>query len=388
MTYLRTLSTRSLGAAIVCLLAIVAAGAAARIGLAGSSPAPPPKPLDEAIHDALTAPAPAGLTARITFTNHLLPASALPGQAASALLAGASGRLWMRNDGTGRIELQADPGDVQVVWGDRRLSVYDASSDTVYRASLPGAVGQDRAASGDQPPTLAEVDRTLAQIGLHWGLGEAAPTDVGGRPAYSVDGSPKADGGLLGVVQVAWDAANGTPLRLGVVAKGHTVPVLGLELHDVAYAPVDARDVALAPPPSATVVDLDTSATSHAGRPPVEGVAAVQSAVGFPLAAPDTLAGLPRVGVKLVGDDTALVVYRRGLDVVAVAEGKAGNASTSSGPLGALRALPDVAIGGATGHELATQLGTVLEWTSGGIDRVLVGTLEPGAAEDAARSLS
>ena len=388
MTHLRTLSTRSLVAGVACLLAIVAAGTAARIGLAGSSPASPPKPLDEAIHDALATPAPTGLTARITFTNDLFPASALPGQAASPLLTDASGRLWVRNDGSGRIELQADQGDVQVVWGHRRLSVYDASSDTVYRASLPGAVGPDRAASGDQPPTLADVDRALAEIGLRWGLGQAAPTDVGGRPAYSVDGSPKADGGLLGVVQVAWDAANGTPLRLGVVAKRHTVPVLGLELHDVAYAPVDARDVALAPPPSATVVDLDTSATSHAGRPPVEGVAAVQGAVRFPLAAPDTLAGLPRVGVRLVGDDTALVVYRRGLDVVAVAEGEAGNASTSPGPLGALHALPEVAIGGAKGHELATQLGTVLEWSSAGIDRVLVGTLEPGTAEDAARRLS
>ncbi len=50
----------------------------------------------------------------------------------SALMSGASGRLWVTNDGRGRLELQSDAGDAQIVWNDDEVTVYDASSNTVY----------------------------------------------------------------------------------------------------------------------------------------------------------------------------------------------------------------------------------------------------------------
>jgi hypothetical protein len=46
-----------------------------------------------------------------------------------------------------------------------------------------------------------------------------------------------------------------------------------------------------------------------------------------------------------------------------------------------------VTIDGVTGHELATQLGTVLTWDRSGVSYVLAGSLPPAAAEAAARSL-
>ena len=49
--------------------------------------------------------------------------------------------------------------------------------------------------------------------------------------------------------------------------------------------------------------------------------------------------------------------------------------------------LPTVSIGSATARELATQLGTVLEWQQGGTSFVLAGSLPPAAAESAAREL-
>ena len=42
---------------------------------------------------------------------------------------------------------------------------------------------------------------------------------------------------------------------------------------------------------------------------------------------------------------------------------------------------------GLTAHELATQLGTVLDWQSGGASFVLAGSLPPAAAEAAARAV-
>ncbi len=48
----------------------------------------------------------------------------------------------------------------------------------------------------------------------------AIPSDVAGQPAYTVQVSPKHDGGLLGDVQLAWDAVKGVPLRFAIYADG------------------------------------------------------------------------------------------------------------------------------------------------------------------------
>jgi hypothetical protein len=373
---------------VVAVALLAPAGTAAAVGVdlaGGATTDPAAKPLDQAIHDAVAAPRPDGLTARVTFTNNLFPSGALAGQAGSALVSGASGRLWIRHDGSGRIELQSDAGDVQVVWSPTQVSVYDASSNTVYRAALPAPpAGSDAAAGGQGAPTPAQIDQALADVGAHWALQGATPTDVGGRPAYAVSASPAGEGGLLGSLRLAWDAVNGTPLTLGVTAKGETSPALELGLRDVSYGPVAAGDVDLSPPPSANVVDLGTPVAAGDDGTPVDGLAAVQQAAGFAIAAPDTLDGIPRQGVRLVGGDTVLVLYGRGPGSLVVVERKADRTS-SQGPFGAL---PEVRLGASTARELATQLGTALTWQAGGIDYVLAGSVEPPEAEQAARSLA
>src|SRR3954470_4894257 len=66
MKHLRTLSTRSLIVLVVAAAAALCAALAVAAG--GGGPTPAPKPLDRAIHDALRTP-PAGITARVEFTN-------------------------------------------------------------------------------------------------------------------------------------------------------------------------------------------------------------------------------------------------------------------------------------------------------------------------------
>src|SRR5436305_12721629 len=149
MRIFRTLSTSRLlllVSVVVVLAAAVAAIAVAASG--GSGPTPPPKPLAQALHDSLAAPEPAGVTARIKFVNKLFPSGAITGQVGSALMSGASGRLWATNDGRGRLELQSNAGDVQVVWNHDLVTVFDASSNTVYEAKLPSQ-SSDTAAAKD-----------------------------------------------------------------------------------------------------------------------------------------------------------------------------------------------------------------------------------------------
>src|SRR5438270_2021660 len=141
VSFLRTLGTRRLVVVMVALAAAAGGGAAIAVAAGGGGPTPPAKSLDRAIHDALAAGAPDGITARVKFTNKLFPSGALLGNAGSALMSGASGRLWVTNDGRGRIELQSDAGDVEIVWDSSKVTVFDASSNTVYHFALPAKAG-------------------------------------------------------------------------------------------------------------------------------------------------------------------------------------------------------------------------------------------------------
>jgi outer membrane lipoprotein-sorting protein len=391
MRFLRTASTRRLILVIVVVFALAAGGTAIAVAARGGGPTPPSKPLDQAIHDALAAPNPAGITARIKFTNKLFPSGALLGTAGSALMSGASGRLWATDNGLGRIELQSDAGDVEVVWNQSTISVYDASSNTVYRAALPAQkTGGSSSSDNGAPPALSDIDTLLGKLGAHATVSAAQPTDIAGRPAYIVSLSPKHDGGLLASARLAWDAERGVPLRVAIFSQGSSSPVLELTVTQISYGSVPASDVDIKPPAGAKVVDLgspaqDTSGSSEAA--PVTGLAAVQAAAGFPVTAPATLVGLPRQDVRLVGgtaSKTALVVYGQGLGAIVVVERKADTQQPSGGPSASL---PTVSLDGVTAHELATQLGTVVEWQRGGTSFVLAGSLPSAAAEAAARQL-
>jgi hypothetical protein len=129
------------------------------------------------------------------------------------------------------------------------------------------------------------------------------------------------------------------------------------------------------------------------GKPSeIEGPDAVQSKVDFKLAAPASVAGLPRQGVRLLqhGDESgAVVVYGKGLGAIAVIEQKAGKQGQRQG--GGDRdeqlRVPQVNIDGATGDELATALGTVITFERDGVAYTVAGSVPPQAAEQVAREL-
>jgi outer membrane lipoprotein-sorting protein len=384
----RTLPTSRLVAVLAAIALVLAGGTAIAVAAGGGGPTPPEKPLAQAIHDALGADEPSGITARISFTNNLFPSGALVGATGSALMSGAKGRLWVNANG-GRLELQSEAGDVQVVWNDAKVTVYDASSNTAYTVDLPKDATSGTTAHA--APSLDEISTFLADVAKHWNVSGAQPANVAGQEAYRVEVSPSHDGGLLGSAELAWDASHGVPLKVAIYAQGSSAPALALQATEISFGSVPDSDVAVSPPAGAKVVDLSTQATGHdAGStaPRVTGLAAVRAAVSFPVVAPDTLVGLPRRDVTLVGPQDSravLVVYGQGLGAIAILERAhdAGAAAKSS----PLEALPTVALDGATAHELATQLGTVLGWDRGSVSFVLAGSLPAGAAEAAARAL-
>jgi hypothetical protein len=419
MRFLRTVSTQRLLAILAGVIIAAAGGTAIAVAAAGSGPTPPRESLAQALHQAATAPAVTGISARIKFTNNLIDSTDLQGPS-DPLLSGASGRLWV--DTTGhrmRLELQGQNGDAQVVVDNGSFSIYDPTSNTLYKGTLRGSSDTGAQTKGsDTIPTVAQIQKSLNQLMQHLNVLGPLPRNVAGQPAYKVELSPKHDGGLLGDVQLAWDAAHGIPLGIAIYARDSSTPVLELKATGISYGPVSNGDLSIKAPAGAKVVKVSPTATGattararaatakakgkHAAKHQAEvtGPAAVQAHLPFTLAAPAELVGLPRQSVELLdwsGHPAALVTYGQGLGGIAVIEQTAQPGQTSTQPKSQNGgddsgqpglSLPAVSINGHTGQELATALGTVLHVTDGSVAYTVLGSVPPTAAEAAARAVA
>ena len=381
MRFLRTISTRRLLALCLSAVAIAAGGTAIAIAASGSGPTPPAKPLARAVHDGLTAPAVQGITARVKFTNHLIDSSGIHG--ANPLLTGADGRLWFAPGKGFRLELQSDNGDAQVVANPQRFFVYDGTSNTVYRGKVPQhreSRAERRAERGHKVPSVARIQQGLNRARKHkLDISGPVPGNIAGQPAYTVRVGPGEPGGLLGAVELAWDAARGLPLRVAVYARGNNDPVLELVATEISYGPVDTSNFAINPPADAHVVNVDT-----AGRHDRSGRRAAAK-LPFKVSAPKTLAGRKRSGVRVLHGRVAVVRYGRNLDGLLVIEKAAKPESQTQGR----RHLefPTVDINGATAKVIDTPLGSVVTFQRGGVQYTVLGSVHASVAETAARGL-
>ena len=219
MNIFRRMPSRTLAGLVLALAATVALAATIAVtAFGGSGATPPAEPLDQAIQNALAAPPPAGLSAEVTFTNHLLDSSglgAIAGLLGSPLLTGGTGRLWMTADGQGRIELSTNQDTTEIVFDGTKLTVYDSSLNTAYELTLPAASTPAPAA-----PSLSEIDAALAGLAHYADVSGAVPASVAGRPAYTVTVSPLSNGGLVGSAALSVDASTGVPLEFALDRRG------------------------------------------------------------------------------------------------------------------------------------------------------------------------
>lgn len=405
MKFLRTVSTRRLLAMIAGLIVAIAVGATIAVAAAGTGPVPPRQRLARAIHGALAAPAVAGISARISFSDHLIDASEIQGS--DPILTGASGRLWLSDDGRARLELQSSNGqDAQAVVTQKSFWLYDPSSNTVYEGKLPSRSGSASKRSGHEAiPSIGQIQTNLNHLMAHLHVSGAIPSDVAHRAAYTVQVSPKHNRGLLGAAALAWDALRGVPLRFAVYARGDQTPVLELEVTQISYGRVPVSDFAAAPPSNAKVVTVSAPNGRGAAarmqrrrgskrQASITGAAAVARKLRFKLVAPKSVVGLPRSSVVLLGwggSPAALLSYGQNLGGIAVIEQAAQSAkgpkqSSSEDNHNGLT-LPTVSINGASGQVLSTALGTVVRFTSGGVTYTVLGSVPAAAAEAAARQL-
>ncbi len=406
MKFLRTASTGRLLAAIAGLVLAIGAGTAIAFAAAGSGPVPKRESLAKAVHGALNARPVKGISADITFTNNLIGATDIQGGPIDPLLQGATGRLWLSNDHRLRLELQSETGDAQVVVNHNQFWISDPTQNIVYKGTLGSGSASKSHRSADRGiPTVAKIQSYLDRLIKHVDVSGAIPGDLAGQPAYTVRVSPKHDGGLLGSIQLGWDAVRGVPLRVAIYARDNSTPVLELKATNISYGTVSPSVFDIPTPAGSKVVKIAGAGHLHGGpvmrakaakrrmrlhRTRVDGYAAVASRVPFKLVAPGSLVGLPRQGVHLLhmgSTSAALLTYGKGLGGIAVIE-HAQPAGAVSAPAAANGlSLPRVSINGATGHELDTPLGTVVMFTRGGISYTVLGSVPSSAADLAAQAL-
>jgi outer membrane lipoprotein-sorting protein len=354
----------------------------------GMGPMPPPKPLADAVHDALTGAGGdqiQGVSANVQLTDHLLEGANLAsgsngtaGQLSSSpLLTGAAGRLWISKEGSVRLELQSEKGDTEIYYDGHTVSMYDASSNTLYRYTPPvheagtgdgsGAGGNSGsgdsgtpAATAHEPPTVAKIEEAISHLSQHANVSGATPTDIAGQAAYTVRVSPKETGSLLGGAELSWDAVHGVPLRAAIYSSTSSSPALELAATSISYGPVEASVFEFTPPANAKVEEVTLPHPDGSGS---KSDQADQN-----------------------GEHPHVTTAGHGLTAVAVLESKA-----KTGDKSAEAALPEglqkVKINGVEASELPTELGTLLSFERSGVRYLLAGAVGPAAVEAVAKGL-
>jgi outer membrane lipoprotein-sorting protein len=357
----------------------------------GTGPTPPPKSLPDAIHDALAGAGGdqiEGVSANVQLTDHLLEGASLAsgsngaaGQLSSSpLLTGAAGRLWISKEGRVRLELQSEKGDTQIYYDGHTLSMYDASSNTLYHYTVPahergsGAgdsycdelpagqscshTGRPEGADHHEPPSVAKIEEAIAQLSQHANISGATPTDVAGRAAYTVRVSPKETGSLLGAAELSWDAANGVPLRAAIYSSTSSSPALELAATSISYGPVEASVFEFAPPANATVEQVvlphDHAKSGGAGND---------------------------------GEHPHVTTVGHGPATVAVLESKTEPDAKQSAEAALPEGLQKVKINGIEAAELPTELGTLLSFERSSVRYLVAGSVGPAAVEAVAKGL-
>jgi hypothetical protein len=371
-----------LAAALLCAISVTAYAMTR-----GGAAKPPKRSLASAVHRVFTAKPVTGLAADFRIDQHLL-AGASTGLGSSPLLAGATGKVWI-GDGRARLLLRSQLGTTSIAFDGHRVTVYDRKHHVAY--VLP-VKHHDKAGGATErnTPSIAAISHALARAAQFAVISGAIPSNVAGREAYSVHVSPRHDGGLFGEFDLAWDAAHAVPLRFAIFPRGSSTAAISISVTHIRYGPAPPSALRATPPAGTRIVHVHVPNRHDraAHKPQVTtavGQAAASNAVGFTVRAPAKLAGLPQHEVRAIGigsQRAALASYGRGLGTVFVLEQrKTDNASPIS-------SLPSVTVNGIRAHRLDTTLGSVVQWTRGGITYTIAGSQPAERIMSAAKSLA
>jgi outer membrane lipoprotein-sorting protein len=303
-------------------------------------------------------------------------------------------RIWRGGPEQLRAELQGENGDRVIVKNGAEVSVYDGASNTLKVGEKPEGLPQ----FGPRPE---EIDEFLAEISPTSNLTTGAPVEFAGRWAYPLTLEPK-DRSLTLVerAEVLVDAEAFVPLRFELFAEETPEPVARYAAQDFEVGPVPDRRFEFETPPGATVEQIEPPDGQRAdeGREgeeseAVESVEEAGELAGFPVEGLAEAPGGRRLEEIRAASGGAVLTYGSGWGTVILAEKAGGDEipepqqEAGEGRGDGLQ-LPTVDLGGGVeAREVATPVGTVLSWSSGGVSYTLAGSAPAAELEAAARTL-
>jgi hypothetical protein len=388
MGIIKRSSATSLIGWLVLAVALLSAISVTAYAMTRSGAAKPPKrSLASAVHRIFTAKPVTGVSAQFRVDQHLLAGSSTS-LASNPLLQGATGSVWV-GGGRARLVVKSQLGTTAVAYDGHQVTLYDRKHHVAY--VLPAKPHEKKGAPTEPiAPTMAAIQHALTQASKFAVLSGAIPSNVAGREAYTVHVSPRHNGGLFGEFDLAWDAAHAVPLRFAIFPRGSSTAAISISVTHIRYGAIPARALSMTPPAGTKIVHVHMPSrhehpAQQAHVAPAAGAAAVSKAVGFTVAAPKRLAGFPQHELRAVSIGShraALATYGRGLGTVFLLEQRASGSQTP------LSSLPSVSVAGIKAHELDTTLGSVIQWSRGGVTYTIAGSQSAERLLSAAQSLA
>jgi outer membrane lipoprotein-sorting protein len=304
-------------------------------------------------------------------------------------------RIWRGGPEQLRAELQGENGDKVIVKDGAEVYVYDGASNTLKVGEKPEAEGPPEAG-----PSPEEIDEFLAEISPTSNLTTGAPVEFAGRWAYPLTLEPK-DKSLTLVerAEVLVDAEAFVPLRFELYAEETPEPVARYEAQDFEVGPVPDRRFEFETPPGATVERIEppdgerVDEGREGGEPQaMESVEEAGELAGFPVEGLAEAPGGRQLEEIRAASGGAVLTYGSGWGTVVLAEKAGGEVPEPQREAGEGRGdglqVPKVDLGGGVeAREVATPVGTVFSWSSGGVSYTLAGSVPAAELEAAARTL-
>ena len=390
MGMIRRSSATSLAGWFILLAVLLSAVSVTAYAVTRSgAPKPPPRSLASAAHIALTPHHVTGVSAQFAIDQHLLAGSS--STISASPISGATGRVWVAG-GRVRLDIHSQLGTTEVAFDGHQVTLWDKKHHVAYILPVAhhASATADAAKKTHTVPSIAAINRGIARLGKVAVVSGAIPSNVAGQKAYTVRLAPRHNGGLFGNFELAWDAAR------GVRCTSRSIPTARARPRSPSRSPTSTtarcrRRVSLSPRRrarrSCTCTcrrndqqgreDRPRLAVGHRRGGRLQGRRLPARRSGH---AGRVLAGRGALGGRRQEPGSARDL-RQGPwhRVRARAARHRGTSQTAS--------LPAATVNGAKGHELDTTLGSLVQFTRGGITYTVVGSQPAATIMTAAQSL-
>jgi outer membrane lipoprotein-sorting protein len=246
-------------AAAVAAVAAVTAGSL--IAVAQAAPrlaARTPAQLLAAVAGTDSAPPP--LTGTVVETAKLgipqLPSGGDSSSLTSLLTGSHTVRVWYGGPAQVRLAVPVQMGETDLVRNGSTAWLWQSSSNTVTRYSIPAGHGGKQAQLPAKAPMTPQqaAQQALKAAGPSTAVSTESNVDVAGQAAYQLVLTPKDSRSLIGRVTIALDGQHPqVPLRVQVFARGASSPAFQVGYTSVSFVRPAAANFAFSPPQGAKV---------------------------------------------------------------------------------------------------------------------------------------